>query len=223
MGCAREARLLVGRQPGRRLAAPAARRGRARLAGAARARGALARGDGGGVRGRRREPAVRRAARLRRHRPRRAHARRGDRVPVHRRGARRGARATGRTSGSSTRSRPTGTGTCSSGGSPACRRRPCSRSRRTIVTVEEIVDELEPRPGAVVLPRWVIDAVALRAGRRAPVVRARLLRPRQRVLRRVGRDQPRPRHVHGVDARTSRTSLEAGVRPRERDGYTPTR
>ena len=37
--------------------------------------------------------------------------------------------------------------------------------------------------------------------RRAPVVRARLLRARQRVLRRVGRDQPRPRHVHGLDAR----------------------
>ena len=32
---------------------------------------------------------------------------------------------------------------------------------RSIVTVEEIVDELEPRPGAVVLPSWVIDAVAL--------------------------------------------------------------
>jgi glutaconate CoA-transferase subunit A len=33
-------------------------------------------------------------------------------------------------------------------------------SARTIVTVEEIVDELEPRPGDVVLPSWVIDAVA---------------------------------------------------------------
>jgi glutaconate CoA-transferase, subunit A len=30
---------------------------------------------------------------------------------------------------------------------------------RSIVTVEEIVDELDPRPGAVVLPRWTIDAV----------------------------------------------------------------
>ena len=27
-------------------------------------------------------------------------------------------------------------------------------SARSIVTVEEIVDELEPRPGAIVLPRW---------------------------------------------------------------------
>jgi glutaconate CoA-transferase subunit A len=31
---------------------------------------------------------------------------------------------------------------------------------RVVVTVEEIVDTLEPRPGAVVLPSWVIDAVA---------------------------------------------------------------
>jgi glutaconate CoA-transferase subunit A len=31
---------------------------------------------------------------------------------------------------------------------------------RAIVTVEEIVDELEPRPHAVVLPAWVVTAVA---------------------------------------------------------------
>src|SRR5919106_1449708 len=34
-------------------------------------------------------------------------------------------------------------------------------SARTIVTVEEVVDELEPVPGAVVLPSWVVDAVCL--------------------------------------------------------------
>jgi len=33
-------------------------------------------------------------------------------------------------------------------------------SRRSLVTVEEIVDELEPRAGATVLPSWTIDAVA---------------------------------------------------------------
>jgi glutaconate CoA-transferase subunit A len=33
-------------------------------------------------------------------------------------------------------------------------------STRSIVTVEEIVDELELRPGGIVLPGWVIDAVA---------------------------------------------------------------
>ncbi len=34
-------------------------------------------------------------------------------------------------------------------------------SARSIVTVEEIVPELEPRPGAVVLPSWVVTAVAV--------------------------------------------------------------
>ena len=33
-------------------------------------------------------------------------------------------------------------------------------SRRSLVTVEEIVDELEPRPGAVVLPEWTVTRVA---------------------------------------------------------------
>jgi glutaconate CoA-transferase, subunit A len=33
-------------------------------------------------------------------------------------------------------------------------------SKRSLVTVEEIVDELEPRAGAVVLPHWVVDAVS---------------------------------------------------------------
>ena len=32
-------------------------------------------------------------------------------------------------------------------------------SARSIVTVEEVVDELEPQPGGVVLPGWVVDAV----------------------------------------------------------------
>jgi glutaconate CoA-transferase subunit A len=33
-------------------------------------------------------------------------------------------------------------------------------ARRSIVTVEEVVDELAPRPGAVVIPTWVVTAVA---------------------------------------------------------------
>jgi len=41
-------------------------------------------------------------------------------------------------------------------------------ARRCLVTVEEIVDELEPRPGAVVLPRWVVDAVAPAPGGARP-------------------------------------------------------
>jgi glutaconate CoA-transferase, subunit A len=35
---------------------------------------------------------------------------------------------------------------------------------RAIVTVEEIVAELEPRPGAVLIPSWTIDAVSPAAG-----------------------------------------------------------
>jgi glutaconate CoA-transferase subunit A len=33
-------------------------------------------------------------------------------------------------------------------------------ARRSIVTVEEVVEELPPQPGAVVLPAWVVTAVA---------------------------------------------------------------
>jgi glutaconate CoA-transferase, subunit A len=35
---------------------------------------------------------------------------------------------------------------------------------RSVVTVEEIVDVLDPRPGAVMLPTWVLDYVALAPG-----------------------------------------------------------
>ena len=37
-------------------------------------------------------------------------------------------------------------------------------SARSIVTVEEIMDELEPRAGGVVLPAWVVDAVCVAPG-----------------------------------------------------------
>jgi glutaconate CoA-transferase subunit A len=33
-------------------------------------------------------------------------------------------------------------------------------SKRSLVTVEEVVDELDPRPGAIVLPTWALTAVA---------------------------------------------------------------
>jgi glutaconate CoA-transferase subunit A len=33
-------------------------------------------------------------------------------------------------------------------------------AKRSLVTVEEIVDELEPKPNSVVLPRWVVSRVA---------------------------------------------------------------
>jgi glutaconate CoA-transferase, subunit A len=35
---------------------------------------------------------------------------------------------------------------------------------RSVVTVEEVVDVLDPRPGAVVLPAWVVNYVALAPG-----------------------------------------------------------
>ena len=67
-------------------------------------------------------------------------------------------------------------------------------ARRSLVTVEEIVDELEPRARR---------GRAARLGGRPPWPRCPaaphpsyahgLLRPRQRLLPRVGRDQPRPR------------------------------
>jgi glutaconate CoA-transferase, subunit A len=41
-------------------------------------------------------------------------------------------------------------------------------ARRSLVTVEEIVDSLDPRPGAVVLPSWVVTAVAAAPGGARP-------------------------------------------------------
>jgi glutaconate CoA-transferase subunit A len=41
-------------------------------------------------------------------------------------------------------------------------------AKRSLVTVEEIVDTLEPVPGAVLLPSWVIDAVSVAAGGAKP-------------------------------------------------------
>lgn len=36
-------------------------------------------------------------------------------------------------------------------------------SRRALVTVEELVDELTPVPGAIVLPSWTVAAVCVAA------------------------------------------------------------
>ena len=49
-------------------------------------------------------------------------------------------------------------------------------ARRALVTVEELVDELDPQPGAVVLPGWVLDAVAVVPGGAAPSYAHGLLR-----------------------------------------------
>src|SRR3982750_1522908 len=41
-------------------------------------------------------------------------------------------------------------------------------SARSLVTVEELVDELEPQPGGVVLPGWVVNAVSVVPGGARP-------------------------------------------------------
>jgi glutaconate CoA-transferase subunit A len=45
-------------------------------------------------------------------------------------------------------------------GIPGVQKEAVLAAQRSLVTVERIVDELEPRPGAVVIPGWTIDAVA---------------------------------------------------------------
>src|SRR4051794_33013364 len=46
-------------------------------------------------------------------------------------------------------------------GIPGVQKEAVLSASRALVTVERIVDELEPRPGGVVLPGWVIDAIAV--------------------------------------------------------------
>lgn len=45
-------------------------------------------------------------------------------------------------------------------GIPGVQKEAVLAAEKSIVTVERIVDDLEPRPGAIVIPTWVIDAVA---------------------------------------------------------------
>ena len=61
-------------------------------------------------------------------------------------------------------------------------------AKRSLVTVEEIVDELEPRPNARRAAALGGHARRARPRRRQAVLRAGLLRPRQRRLQGVGRD-----------------------------------
>ena len=171
-----QAGLLLGRQPGRRVAAPVPGRGRARLARPARDRGAQPRRDGQPLRGRRVRAAVRGAARLPRHRPGRpdrASPRSSARSPAS--GWRRWPRC-----GPDVADHPRAAGrprraTSSSGGSPACRRRRCSPPRASVVTVEEIVDELRPAARRGRAAGLGGRLRGRRARRRAPLLRAGLL------------------------------------------------
>jgi glutaconate CoA-transferase subunit A len=53
-------------------------------------------------------------------------------------------------------------------GIPGVQKEAVLAASRSLVTVERIVDRLEPRPGGVVLPGWVIDAVAAVPGGSQP-------------------------------------------------------
>jgi glutaconate CoA-transferase subunit A len=53
-------------------------------------------------------------------------------------------------------------------GIPGVQKEAVLAATRSLVTVERIVDELTPRPGGVVIPGWVIDAVAEAPGGSRP-------------------------------------------------------
>jgi glutaconate CoA-transferase subunit A len=53
-------------------------------------------------------------------------------------------------------------------GIPGVQKEAVLAAERSLVTVERIVDQLEPRPGGVVIPAWVIDVVALAPGGSQP-------------------------------------------------------
>jgi glutaconate CoA-transferase subunit A len=53
-------------------------------------------------------------------------------------------------------------------GIPGVQKEAILAGSRSLVTVERIVERLEPRPGAVVIPGWTIDAVALAPGGSQP-------------------------------------------------------
>ena len=53
-------------------------------------------------------------------------------------------------------------------GIPGVQKEAVLAAERSLVTVERIVEQLQPRPGAVVLPGWVIDAVAPAPGGSRP-------------------------------------------------------
>ena len=53
-------------------------------------------------------------------------------------------------------------------GIPGVQKEAVLAAEYALVTVERVVDELVPRPGAVVIPSWVIDAVAVAPGGSRP-------------------------------------------------------
>jgi glutaconate CoA-transferase, subunit A len=53
-------------------------------------------------------------------------------------------------------------------GIPGVQKEAVLAAKRSLVTVERVVEQLEPRPGAIVLPGWAIDAVAQAPGGSQP-------------------------------------------------------
>ena len=53
-------------------------------------------------------------------------------------------------------------------GIPGVQKEAVLAARRSLVTVERVVDALTPRPGGVIIPSWAIDAVALAPGGSQP-------------------------------------------------------
>jgi glutaconate CoA-transferase subunit A len=53
-------------------------------------------------------------------------------------------------------------------GIPGVQKEAVLAASRSLVTVERIVDQLEPRPGGMIIPGWVIDAVAEAPGGSQP-------------------------------------------------------
>jgi glutaconate CoA-transferase subunit A len=53
-------------------------------------------------------------------------------------------------------------------GIPGVQKEAVLAAERSVVTVERIVEKLEPRPGGVVIPGWVIDYVAVAPGGSQP-------------------------------------------------------
>ena len=74
-------------------------------------------------------------------------------------------------------------------------------ARRSIVTVEEVVDELTPRPNAVVLPAWVVGAVCEVPGGAHPSFAIGYSSRDNEFYRAWDDDQPRSGDVHGLDRR----------------------
>ena len=53
-------------------------------------------------------------------------------------------------------------------GIPGVQKEAVLAAERAMVTVERVVDDLEPRPGGTIIPGWVIDAVAMAPGGSRP-------------------------------------------------------